>query len=113
KMVRNVEKLAMQRAGLTVLEAEDGQMAIDVLSRHLHEVDLVVLDLMMPGLDAATTLQQLRTLRPHIPVIVQSGYTEEDATRSLEKIDGKLDFLQKPFSVQSMLSKVTSVLRGK
>jgi PAS domain S-box-containing protein len=113
QMVRNVERLAMQRAGLTVLEAENGQQAIDVLSRHRDEIDLVVLDLVMPGLDAATTLAALRELRPHIPVIVQSGYTEEDATRSLEKVDGRLDFLQKPFSVQSMLSKVTSVLRGK
>jgi two-component system, cell cycle sensor histidine kinase and response regulator CckA len=113
QMVRNVERLAMQRAGLTVLEAENGQQAIDLLSRHRDQVDLIVLDLVMPGLDAATTLKALRELRPRIPVIVQSGYTEEDATRSLEKVDGRLDFLQKPFSVQAMLGKVTSVLRGK
>jgi signal transduction histidine kinase len=111
-LVRSVERLALQRAGLTVLEAGDGQSAIDTLTQHREQVDLLVLDLMMPGLDAATTLRSLRALRPDLPVIVQSGYSEEDASRSLEQAGGRVTFLQKPFSVQTMLSKVASSLRG-
>jgi PAS domain S-box-containing protein len=111
RLVRNVERLAMQRAGLAVIEAEDGQQAIDLLARHRDEVDLVVLDLVMPGLDAATTLRGLREICPNIPVIVQSGYPEEEVSRSLDEVDGRLDFLQKPFTVQAVLSKVASLLR--
>lgn len=111
ELVRNVERLAMQRAGLSVLEATDGEQAIDVLRQNRQTVDLVVLDLVMPGLDAASTLLRMRELCPDIPVIVQSGYSEEDAAQSLERVDGRLDFLEKPFSVRALLGKVTSVLR--
>jgi PAS domain S-box-containing protein len=112
-LVRNVERMAMQRAGLTVLEAADGTQAIEVLRQNRERVDLVVLDLVMPGLDAASTLNALRAIRPDLPVIVQSGYSEEEASRSLEQLDGPLDFLSKPFSVATMLAKVTSALRRK
>lgn len=78
RLVRNVERLAMQRAGLTVLEAEDGQQALDLFAQNRDRIDLVVLDLVMPGLDAATTLRGLRALKPGVPVIVQSGYPEEE-----------------------------------
>jgi two-component system, cell cycle sensor histidine kinase and response regulator CckA len=110
RLVRNVERLAMQRAGLSVIEAEDGQQAIELLARHVDVVDLVVLDLMMPGLDAATTLRALRAHRPDLPVIVQSGYPEEEVSRNLDELDGRLEFLQKPFTVQAMLSKVAALL---
>ncbi|MET0286973.1 MAG: response regulator [Polyangiales bacterium] len=112
-LVRNVERMAMQRAGLTVLEAADGTQAIEVLRQNRELVDLVVLDLVMPGLDAASTLTALRAIRPDVPVIVQSGYSEEEASRSLEQLDGPIDFLSKPFSVATMLGKVTSALRRK
>ncbi len=112
-LVRNVERNAMQRAGLTVLEAQDGEQAIEVFRQNRERIDLVVLDLVMPGLDAAATLRSLRELKPGVPAIVQSGYSEEDASHSMERVDGQLAFLQKPFSVQTMLSKVASVLHPK
>lgn len=110
--VRALERRVLCDAGMNVLEASDGAEAISLLQRHEHLVDVVVLDLVMPGLDSATTLRRLRGLRSDLPALVQSGYPEEEATARMQEIVGKLAFLQKPFSPKALVARLSDLLRS-
>ena len=70
---------------------------MELLKGHADEVRLIVLDMTMPGLTGEETLDRLRSIRPGIPIIVSSGYSELVAQRRFgNRIDG---FLQKPYTV--------------
>ena len=76
QVVRDMAKKALERHGYTVLVADGGLAAIDLLKRHPGNIDLAVLDLSMPGMSGEETLPELRKLRPEVKVFVSSGYSE-------------------------------------
>jgi CheY-like chemotaxis protein len=80
------------------------------LRAHKGEIAIALLDLVMPGLDAAATLRGLRSIKPGLPVLVQSGYPEQEAARRLQEIDGELQFIAKPFSPRELGEKVCKLL---
>ena len=99
--IRRVVRRIVERMGFDVLEAVDGDDAIDALERHESRLALVVLDVTMPGRSGAEVLRRLRRLRPTLPVIVASGYDAADALRG-EPEDARLRFLQKPFAARAL-----------
>jgi two-component system cell cycle sensor histidine kinase/response regulator CckA len=108
--VRQLERRVLQDAGATVLEAENGDQAVALFEQHHKSIDLVLLDLVMPGRDSASTLGALRALEANVPVVIQSGYPEEEVTSRLQAVDGKLDFLQKPFSPKTLIAQLSQTL---
>ncbi len=68
QVVRNMAKMALERHGYTVLVADGGLAAIDLLKRHPGNIDLAVLDLSMPGMSGEETLPELRKIRPEVKV---------------------------------------------
>ncbi|HVZ36329.1 MAG TPA: response regulator, partial [Polyangiaceae bacterium] len=74
-------------------------------------IGAVLLDVIMPGPDAASVLRSLRAARPTLPVVLCSGYPEDEATRLLRELDGERSaFLEKPFSPLALLAKIRGVL---
>jgi two-component system, cell cycle sensor histidine kinase and response regulator CckA len=108
--VRQVELSILQNLGMRVIEAADGDQALELLRAHQNEIDVALLDLVMPGLDSASTLRGLRSIKPGLPVLVQSGYPEEEAARRLHELDGQLQFIAKPFSPQQLIEKIGKLL---
>ncbi len=108
-MVRNVAKNALERAGYTVLLAESGQAAIDLLKTTVEQVSLVLLDVTMPGLNGHDTFLQLRRVRPKVKVLLSSGYNELEATRRFSG-QGLAGFIQKPYTAGTLSKTVNSVL---
>ena len=95
-------------AGYAVLECEDGASARRTLEHA--EMDLVLLDVVLPGMDGLDYLPELRTLRPGLPVIlVTARGAEEDRVRGLRS--GADDYVVKPFSSSELLARVDAVLR--
>src|SRR5688572_4810759 len=95
-------------AGFRVLACEDGPSARRTLA--LAEIDLVLLDVVLPGLDGLEYLPELRAARPTLPVIlVTARGAEEDRVRGLRK--GADDYVVKPFSSSELLARVDAVLR--
>ncbi len=99
---------ALQFAGYTVLEAADGRrgaaLAIEAT------IDLVLLDVMLPGRDGFSILDDLRRARPTLPVImVTARGGEDDRVRGL--VNGADDYIIKPFSARELLARVEAVLR--
>jgi phosphate regulon transcriptional regulator PhoB len=100
----------LEKEGYDVIAAADGQSGLDVVKRH--RPDLVVLDLMMPGLDGLQVCQQLRAdpRAGRIPVIMLTAKaTEADRVVGLEL--GADDYITKPFSPREVVARVKAVLR--
>src|SRR5204862_8359862 len=99
---------ALRASGYGVSEAGDGLKGLDQASRP--GVDLVLLDLLLPGRDGLGVLGDLRRLRPGLPVIILTARGgEDDRVRGLKM--GADDYVIKPFSARELLARVEAVLR--
>jgi CheY-like chemotaxis protein len=103
--VRDLVRNVLQRAGLTVLLAEDGQAAVEIFKRASADVRLVLLDLTMPGLDGRESLSAMRQVRDDVPAILMSGYTPADIVSASSH-----GFLQKPFTPNALRAAVRKAL---
>ncbi len=90
-----------------MLEAASGEEALAVLSENNLAVDIVVTDVVMPGLDGPSWVKQAREVRPDLKVIFVSGYAEENFNQDQSDFPNSI-FLPKPFS----LNELTSTVRG-
>jgi len=98
--VRELAVAMLQRYGLAALTAVDGLSALEVLRTRAQEIDLVLLDLTMPGLGGTEVLDQIEGIRRDLPVVLMSGYSEHYSARGCaDRIAG---FLQKPFSNEQL-----------
>ncbi|MCY4334729.1 MAG: ATP-binding protein [Litoreibacter sp.] len=105
--VRAFASRALQLRGFKVLEAASGEEALAILTEDNLSVDIVVTDVVMPGLDGPSWVKQARVERPDLKVIFVSGYAEENFNHDQSDIPNSI-FLPKPFS----LNELTSTVRG-
>ena len=107
--VRQTAKAILEKRGMRVLLAETGPAGVDTFRRLSDRISLVLLDLTMPTMSGNEVLHSIRAIRPDVPVIISSGYTEPDAMRRVSA--GELaGFLQKPYSAAQLLQKVGAAL---
>ena len=106
-MVRTVAERALTRHGYTVITAENGEEALEILDRG-EEFVLLISDVVMPGMDGPTMVAEARKSRPDLPILFMSGYAEEQLRKSID-ID-QVAFLPKPFSVQELAEAARRVL---
>jgi len=95
-----------------VLPAGSGQEAVAVYRQKGKEIDLVILDMIMPGINGGKTFDILKEINPDVSVILASGYSAEGEARSILN-RGCKGFIQKPFHMQELSRKVRDVLDGK
>jgi PAS domain S-box-containing protein len=107
--VRLVVSELLERLGFKFLLACDGVEAVEVFRREADRLRLVLLDLTMPRLDGNQALKQMAEIRSEIPVVVISGYSEQD---TVLRISGRqlAGFIQKPFQSSALISKLREVL---
>ena len=98
-MVRSVAERALTRHGYTVITADNGEDALEILERN-EPVDLLISDVVMPGMDGPTMVRQARQSRPELKILFMSGYAEEQLRNSID-IEN-VNFLPKPFSVADL-----------
>jgi two-component system cell cycle sensor histidine kinase/response regulator CckA len=109
--VREVCAIFAQRLGLQTITAAHGEEGLSLFKRHVDDIGCVLLDLTMPRMDGITTFREMKRLRPDIPVILCSGYDEQEATQHFTN-EGLAGFLQKPYSLEDLKNKIESVLRS-
>ena len=101
---------ALRNKGYDVIEASNGENAIEILESGEHELDLLITDVVMPGLDGPALIRRVRGTHPDLKVIFISGYTEDTFRKRLD--DGaEVHFLPKPFSLQQLAGKVKEVMQ--
>lgn len=109
-MVRAVAERALTRAGYIVTTASDGEEGLAEIAKG-GEFDLIVSDVVMPGMDGPAMARAIRNTKPDLPVLFMSGYAEEQLRRDID-IDN-MYFIPKPFSVQQISDKVGGILGRK
>jgi CheY-like chemotaxis protein len=107
--VRQICKTALERTGCIVLLAEDGKRGLQFLEDEATSIDLILLDLGMPGMDGRQVLERVRAAGITLPVIVFSGYSENEVALGFEGLSVS-SFLQKPFSASRLVTRVADVL---
>ena len=99
----------LKQCGYTVIEARDGLQAVDVVHKHERPIDLMVTDVVMPGMSGGQLAELLAEKYPNMKVLFVSGYSEQVVLRhriaSLHS-----NFLQKPFTLKSLAAKVREML---
>jgi two-component system cell cycle sensor histidine kinase/response regulator CckA len=98
-MVRGVAERALTRHGYTVITADNGEDALAVIARN-EPIDLLISDVVMPGMDGPTMVREARQSRPDLKILFMSGYAEEQLRKSID-IEN-VNFLPKPFSVTDL-----------
>jgi CheY-like chemotaxis protein len=107
--VRQLVRDTLVAKGYQVLEGGTGDAGIEAAACHKGKIDLIITDVVMPGLGGREMVKELAATRPGTKVLFLSGYTE-DAILSDGSIESGTAFLQKPFTLQSLSRKVREVL---
>jgi two-component system cell cycle sensor histidine kinase/response regulator CckA len=108
--VRVFAARGLRRIGLQVLEADSAERALDVIAAHGGRIDLLLTDVVMPGMDGYTLAHLARRDLPSLPVIAMSGY-QEDVLFTSDDAAGAIHFLQKPFTLGELAAKMAAVLQ--
>jgi PAS domain S-box-containing protein len=109
EMVRSLAKAALQAQGWQVLEAADGQQAVEIFLQNQKTIDVVLLDLTMPVLSGHETFRRLREIDPQVKVIFASGYAEEQLEETERQ--AMAGFIKKPYRPQEVVRIVKAVLK--
>jgi len=107
--VRKLARRVLEGSGYKVLEARDGKAALSAVAAHPGPLDLVLTDVVMPGMSGQELSARLVAQRPGLNVLYVSGYTD-DAILQHGRLLPNTAFLQKPFSPATLVSKVQEVL---
>ena len=102
-LLRQAVARILQKAGFEVLEASDGTAAIDVLRRSEVQIDLILLDLTLPGASSQEVLREAARTRPELKVILTSAYSEETAMRATLNTPFISRFIRKPFQLGDLI----------
>jgi PAS domain S-box-containing protein len=108
-VIRELAKSVLEMHGYKITCAEDGHEAIHTLQEHPATIDLVLLDLTMPGISGQETFRELKHIQHDIKVLYSSGYSSEDRDVS----DGAIGLLSKPYRPQELVLAVQEALQGK
>lgn len=112
EMIIDVGRTMLERLGYRAFVAVGGRQAIEIILEKGDEIDLVILDLIMPGFDGSKTFDRIREIQPEIPVMLSSGYSiNGQATEILER--GANGFIQKPFQLSDLSQAIRKILGEK
>ncbi len=108
--VRNVTTRILGTKGFTVRTASGGVEAIRMMRENPAQADVVLLDLTMPDMSGAVTMQELLRIRPDLKVVLSSGYSQEDAIADSDVAASAAAFIQKPYRPADLLATIRRVL---
>src|SRR5438128_587086 len=109
--VRTLARRSLEARGYRVLDAADGPSALELSARHAGGIDILVTDVVMPGMSGRELAERLAPARPSMKVLYTSGYTDDAMVRQ-GVLNAGVAFLQKPFVPDTLARKVREVLDG-
>jgi two-component system cell cycle sensor histidine kinase/response regulator CckA len=99
----------LESAGYEVYVAENGRKGIEVFKQFSNDIDLVVLDIVMPEVGGVECFHEIRSIRADIKILLTSGYNKSEINEELIR-DGIQAYLPKPFNLTDFLNTVEAVL---
>jgi two-component system cell cycle sensor histidine kinase/response regulator CckA len=112
EMILEVSREILETLGYTVIQAQGGKEAIDLYRAYKDNIDMVILDMIMPDMGGGETYDQLKVINPELKALLSSGYSiDGQAKEILERgCDG---FIQKPFNMKELSGKIREILDKK
>ncbi len=111
QMVLSVGEDMLAYLGYAVITAQNGRAAVDIVKQRGKEIDLVILDMIMPDLGGAETFELLREVDPQMPILLCTGYSMDgQASKIIAR--GCNGFIQKPFDLEALSTRVREVLEN-
>jgi DNA-binding NtrC family response regulator len=107
--VRKVLKKILEKSNYEVIEAVDGEDAVNAFHENKHKIQLLILDVIMPKKDGVQAYDEIKSMRPEIKAIITSGNNINDGYKK-RIIDEGMSFMSKPISLDSLQKKVREVL---
>ena len=101
---------SLKKAGYTVLQAMHGERALEIVRAHAGPIDLLLTDVVMPGMNGRELAEQVKLARQGIPVLYMSGYSDDAILRSGIQT-ASAQFIQKPFSMDALMGKMREAIR--
>ena len=111
EMILDVGREFLRKLGYRVLVARNGEEAIRTYKKNKHEIDIVILDMIMPGMAGGEVYDRLKALDPEVKVILSSGYSLNGRAEEILE-HGCNGFIQKPFDMQQLSQKIRDALTG-
>jgi two-component system, cell cycle sensor histidine kinase and response regulator CckA len=111
EMVRELMCEVLERAGYAVLPCANPKEGIEVSNRHRDHIDLLLTDVVMPGMNGREMANRIQENLPRLRVVFMSGYTEHALTQD-GQVDPNFEYLQKPFTLKTLTQKLAKVLGG-
>ena len=98
----------LQKNGFSVIEASDGSTALDLIRAHKDDIDVLLLDITLPGASSREVLEEAKRQKPNMTVIVTSAYNEGMAATSLA---GSVErFIRKPYKLAELMDMIREIL---
>jgi CheY-like chemotaxis protein len=110
-VVREMVTEVLAHEGVEVLTAGDGERGLELFGEHGDGIDVVLLDLSMPGLSGEETFSRLAERAPDVPVVLSSGYDHAEAMRHFEG-RAPAGFIQKPYRPGQLLAEIQRCVPG-
>jgi len=108
-MILTVGSELLKTLGYTILTAQDGSSAIDLYKNSKENIDLVILDMVMPDMGGGKVFDELKKINPQVKVLLSSGYSlNGQASRIVKR--GCVGFIQKPFTIRDIASQLRKII---
>ncbi|MFC1554903.1 response regulator [candidate division KSB1 bacterium] len=108
--VQRLAKLELESFGYNVIIANDGDKAVDIYEKKSKNIDLVLLDVIMPNMDGKIAFRELKKINPDVQVIVMSGYSMDGKALEIMN-EGAQGFIQKPFRMHELSQILSDILK--
>ena len=109
-IVREVTREVLKHAGYTVLESGSAKEALHLARQHAGRIDLLLTDVVMPGMNGADLACHLQSMQPDLITILMSGYAQNDIAQTINRTAAI--HIQKPFTVNILLTRISEALRA-
>jgi CheY-like chemotaxis protein len=108
-IVRNLLREVLERSGYAVLACEHPAEGIETCQRHSGQIDLLLTDVVMPGMNGKEMANRIAEMLPELRVVFMSGYTEQALLKD-GLLDSRIEYLQKPFSLHTLRQRLARVM---
>lgn len=110
--IRQITQTSLETYSYKVLTASDGIEALAMYAQHQEEINVVLIDMMMPAMDGPTTIRTLRRIKPQVKIVAVTGLVSDDKLAQARRL-GVQTFLYKPYTTKELLKALEDILRAR
>lgn len=109
KMITDAVGALLEKVGYRVLRAGGGKEAVQLVEQGMDDINLVILDMLMPDMDGRKTFHRIKKIQPKLPVLMASGYNHQEQISDIMQ-QGANGFIQKPYTISQLHPTIQNIL---